>query len=152
MRAAKINIWLSLGLVFLLVLGFAIMGTGFVYSEEEVSSAEAEIRVIEVDMQNFYFDPEVIKVDPGEEVTFAVRNPSSAFHTFTIYHSPTEREEALVNISMGGNTEEPVEVTVTMPEEEKVLYLVCLPHEGIDMVGQVIVGNPEIEEESTDEK
>ena len=97
-------------------------------------------REIVVDMLNFYFEPSEIKVEPGEEVTFNVNNPSTAFHTFTIYHSRTDRTDPIVNISLSGGGKE--QITVTMPEEEKVLYLVCLPHEGIDMVGSIIVGNP----------
>ena len=97
-------------------------------------------REIVVDMLNYYFEPSEIQVEPGEEVTFIVNNPSTAYHTFTIYHSKTDRAEPIVNISLSGGEKE--EVTVRMPEEEKLLYLVCLPHEGIDMIGSVIVGNP----------
>lgn len=108
-----------------------------VINDNEASSKPREIIV---DMLNFYFEPAEIQVEPGEEVTFIVNNPSTAFHTFTIYHSRTDRAEPIVNISLSGGGKE--EVTVRMPEEEKVLYLVCLPHEGIDMVGSIIVGNP----------
>ncbi|MGM0415144.1 MAG: DUF3179 domain-containing (seleno)protein [Bacillota bacterium] len=97
-------------------------------------------REIVVDMLNFYFEPSEIQVEPGEEVSFIVNNPSNAFHTFTIYHSRTDRAEPIVNISLSGGEKE--QVTVTMPVEEKTLYLVCLPHEGIDMVGSIIIGNP----------
>ncbi|TDO73750.1 plastocyanin [Halanaerobium saccharolyticum] len=119
--------------------------SGSVYAEEDMT-AEENIKVIEVDTLNFVFDPEIIRLNPGEKVKFIVSNPSSAFHTFTIYHSKSERKNPIVNISLSSGDEKTE--TVTMPDEEKILYLVCLPHEGIGMVGQVIVGNPEVEEES----
>ena len=100
--------------------------------------AEEEIREIIVETHNFYFEPEVINVEPGEEIKFTVKNPSSAFHTFTVYHTRTEREEAVVNISLSAGEEK--SVTVTMPDEEQELYLVCLPHERVEMIGSIIVG------------
>jgi plastocyanin len=149
MKLIKETSKLYLTLFFLLILGMLLMVVGIVYAEEDMT-AEEQIRVIKVDTLNFVFEPEIIKVNPGEKVKFVVNNPSSAFHTFTIYHSKSERQNPIVNISISSG-EEKTE-TVIMPNEEKILYLVCLPHEGIDMIGQVIVGNPEIEEESSNEK
>lgn|GEM_PF-606018 len=114
--------------------------TELIDNDNDLVSETSEPREIVVDMLNFYFEPSEIQVEPGEEVTFIVNNPSTAFHTFTIYHSRTDRTDPIVNISLSGGGQE--QVTVTMPEEEKTLYLVCLPHEGIDMVGSVIVVNP----------
>jgi len=149
MKSTKKTSHLYLTLFSLLLMGMILMLVGTVYAEEDMT-AEEKIRIIEVDTLNFIFEPEIIKVNPGEKVKFVVSNPSSAFHTFTIYHSKRERKNPIINISLSSG-EEKTE-TVTMPNEEKILYLVCLPHEGIDMIGQVIVGNPEIEEESTNEK
>ena len=149
MRSTKETSHLYLTLFSLLILGMLLMLAGTVYAEED-TTAEEKIRVIKVDTLNFVFEPEIIKVNPGEKVQFVISNPSSAFHTFTIYHSKSERKNPIVNISLSSGDEKTK--TVTMPNEEKILYLVCLPHEGIDMIGQVIVGNPEIEEESSNEK
>ena len=149
MRSTKGTSHLYLTLFSLLILGMLLMLAGTVYAEED-TTAEEKIRVIKVDTLNFVFEPEIIKVNPGEKVQFVISNPSSAFHTFTIYHSKSERKNPIVNISLSSGDEKTK--TVTMPNEEKILYLVCLPHEGIDMIGQVIVGNPEIEEESSNEK
>ena len=139
MRSTKKRVHLNLTLFFLLIIGVILILSGSVYAEED-------IKVIEVDTLNFVFDPEIIRLNPGEKVKFVVSNPSSAFHTFTIYHSKSERKNPIVNISLSSGDEKTE--TVTMPDQEKILYLVCLPHEGIGMVGQVIVGNPEVEEES----
>ena len=149
MRSTKETSHLYLTLFSLLILGMLLMLAGTVYAEED-TTAEEKIRVIKVDTLNFVFEPEIIKVNPGEKVQFVISNPSSAFHTFTIYHSKSERKNPIVNISLSSGDEKTK--TVTMPNEEKILYLVCLPHEGIDMIGQIIVGNPEIEEESSNEK
>lgn len=145
MRSTKKRVHLNLTLFFLLIIGGILIMSGSVYAEEDMT-AEENIKVIEVDTLNFVFDPEIIRLNPGEKVKFIVSNPSSAFHTFTIYHSKSERKNPIVNISLSSGDEKTE--TVTMPDEEKILYLVCLPHEGIGMVGQVIVGNPEVEEES----
>lgn len=145
MRSTKKIISINLTLFFLLILGIIFIMTGAVYTEEDMT-AEENIKVIEVDTLNFVFEPEIIRLDPGEKVKFIVSNSSSAFHTFTIYHSKSERKNPIVNISLSSGDEKTE--TVTMLDEEKIIYLVCLPHEGIGMVGQVIVGNPEVEEES----
>lgn len=145
MRSTKKISQFNLTLFFLLIIGIVVMVTGSVYAEEDMT-AEENIKVIEVDTLNFVFNPEIIRLNPGEKVKFIVRNPSSAFHTLTIYHSKSERKNPIVNISLSSGDEKTE--TVTMPDQEKILYLVCLPHEGIGMVGQVIVGNPEVEEES----
>lgn len=114
--------------------------------EIDEEAEEIEAREIIVETHNFYFEPEVINVEPGEEIKFTVKNPSSAFHTFTVYHSRTEREEAVVDISLSAGEEK--SVTVTMPDEEQELYLVCLPHEGVEMIGSIIAG--ELPEETDD--
>ena len=145
MISTKKTVNLNLTLFFLMIIGIIVMLTWSVYAEEDMT-AEEKIKVIEVDTLNFVFNPEIIRLNPGEKVKFIVSNPSSAFHTFTIYHSKSERKNPIVNISLSSGDEKTE--TVTMPDQEKILYLVCLPHEGIGMVGQVIVGNPEVEEES----
>ncbi len=145
MRSFKKTVNLNLTLLSLLIIVIIVMLTGAVYSEEDMI-AEENIKVIEVDTLNFVFEPAIIRLNPGEKVKLIVNNPSSAFHTFTIYHSKSERKNPIVNISLSSGDKK-TEI-VTMPDQEKILYLVCLPHEGIGMVGQVIVGNPEVEEES----
>lgn len=145
MRSTKKTVHLNLRLFFLLIIGMIFILSGSVYAEEDMT-AEENIKFIKVDTLNFVFDPEIIRLNPGEKVKFIVSNPSSAFHTFTIYHSKSERKNPLVNISLSSGDEKTE--TLTMPDQDKILYLVCLPHEGIGMVGQVIVGNPEVEEES----
>ncbi len=115
----------------------------------DVDAEEDPDREIVVDMHDNYFASEdaleealeedefVIQVEPGEEINFIVRNVGDIHHTFTIYHSPDDREEPLADVGLDGGEEETV--TVTMPDEETELYLVCLPHENIDMVGEIVV-------------
>jgi plastocyanin len=128
----KKNIFmLTVILVFLTaVLSFSLMA--------EETEELAELREIEVILNNFDFVPEQINVEPGEKIRFKLINPSSAYHTFTIYNSKTDREEAVVNIALSSGEEK--EVVVQMPTNDTELYLVCLPHEGIEMTGKVIVG------------
>jgi len=99
-----------------------------------------EKRTIEVELKNFEFDPAEIRVKPGAEIEFVLDNPSSAYHTFTVYQAPDDRDQPLVDVSLSAGEQKTV--TVTMPEEDTELYLVCLPHEEIEMTGSIIVGNP----------
>jgi plastocyanin len=128
----KKNIFMLTAILFVLaaVFSFSLMAE----EKEEL----AEFRIIEVVMNNFDFVPEQINVEPGEKIRFKLINPSSAYHTFTIYNSKTDREEAVVNIALSSGEEK--EVVVQMPTNDTELYLVCLPHEGIKMTGKVIVG------------
>ena len=128
----KINIFILTTALFLISVIFSFS----VLADQTESSAE--LRTIEVVMNNFAFVPDKINVEPREKVRFKLTNPSSAYHTFTIYNSKTDRKEAVVNVALSAGEEK--EVVVQMPTNEKELYLVCLPHEGIEMTGKVIFG------------
>ena len=127
----KKNILILTAILFVLA---AVLSFSVIAEETEDS---AEIRKIEVILNNFDFVPEKINVEPGEKVRFKLINPSSAYHTFTIYNSKTDREEAVVDIALSDGEEK--EVVVQMPAKKTELYLVCLPHEGIEMTGKIIV-------------
>jgi len=127
-----------------LVLSTGVMAGYHDDAAQEEEEAEEELRVIEVEMRDFYFEPDEIKVESGEEVEFKITNPSETPHTFTVYYSEEKQEEyeekqdePLVDISLDPGEEETV--TVEMPDEEQELNLVCIPHENMDMVGTIIV-------------
>ena len=126
--------------IFILTTALFLISVIFSFSVlADQTESPAELRTIAVVMNNFDFVPNQINVDPGERVRFKLTNPSSAYHTFTIYNSKSDREKAVVNAALSAGEEK--EVVVQMPDNETELYLVCLPHEGLEMTGKVIVGD-----------
>jgi len=61
---------------------------------------------LELDADDFYFNPTFIKAAPGQKVTLEIKNEGSATHTFT---SPT------LNIDQEIAPDKSVKVDVTMP-------------------------------------
>ncbi len=90
-----------------------------------------------------HFDPHVARVNVGGTVTFVNK---SGNHSTTAYH-PDNDEPQLVpddaaSWDSGTLMEEGKEFTHTF-ETEGVYHYYCIPHEGLGMIGSVIVGEPE---------
>lgn len=116
----------------------ALAGWAFAESEE----AGEDSNDVVVTMENFAFKPERYVVMPGEKIRFQVKNPSTGYHTFTIMRSSEDRDNPLVDADAPPGEDQVIELT--MPEEETTLFLVCVPHEFLGMVGEIVVTpNPE---------
>jgi len=122
---------------FALVLMLVAAGVWATAAEPE-ESAQGEVTVTAL---NFAFEPSTVVVKAGEKIRFQVKNPSSGYHTFTVYRSSKDRENALVDADVPPRQDQVIELE--MPDEEITLYLVCLPHESLGMVGSIVVkANP----------
>ena len=80
---------------------------------------------VEMELDDFYFEPSVLLGDPGQTITIDLRNDGSATHTFTL-------DDQEVDVSLLPEATERVEVTI--PEDGAVVF-VCRFHEGQGMRG-----------------
>ena len=96
----------------------------------------SDVREITVTTEDFFFDPSGINLTPGEKVKFTVTNPTSEFHTFTIALT-SGKDQILLDLPIIGGETQSAEFTV--PPGFASLYLFCIPHESIGMVGSVNV-------------
>ena len=79
--------------IFILTTALFLISVIFSFSVlADQTESPAELRTIAVVMNNFDFVPNQINVDPGERVRFKLTNPSSAYHTFTIYNSKNREQ------------------------------------------------------------
>jgi plastocyanin len=93
---------------------------------------------VEVETLNLEFVGERWKFAPGETIRWVVHNPSSAFHTFTIFPSPRDRN-ALVNIGLSPG--QSGEAVLAVPDEPSELCVACLPHDAVNMVGSIQISD-----------
>jgi plastocyanin len=82
---------------------------------------------IDVEADNYYFDPSVITGQPGQQVTITVKNESSTEHNFTIKSQDVDQDIE------GGKDET---VTVTMPTSGTVSFF-CEYHQSHGMAGEL---------------
>lgn len=87
---------------------------------EELSGDEMDL-----ELDDFYFEPTFVHAEPGQSVTVRLRNEGDARHTFTI---PGTDVDAVVAAGEEG------EVQVTLPSEGPVVF-VCRFHESRGMRG-----------------
>lgn len=119
------------------LLAFALGAVPLLGAAQGEGEGEGAVRDVVVEMSNFAFSPSEIVVAPGERIRFLIKNPSSGYHTFTVAHSKAELDKPLVDADAPPRQDQVVEMT--MPSEEITLYLVCLPHESLGMVGSIVV-------------
>ncbi|MDQ1697571.1 MAG: Cupredoxin-like domain [Frankiaceae bacterium] len=84
---------------------------------------------VELEADNYYFSPSVLKGKPGEKVTIHVANDSSTEHNFTI-----DAQNINKDLSSGGD----VTVTATFPQSG-VLSFFCEYHKSQGMAGGLLV-------------
>lgn len=97
--------------------------------------AEAQPKevVVNITAGEGYFDPDVIMVNQGQEVTVEIENVTNTEHTFTI-------DEFDVDVSLTPGTRE--EVTFTVTEEGTFeFYCALFGHRDDGMHGELVVGN-----------
>jgi len=82
---------------------------------------------IDVEADNYYFEPSVITGKPGEKVTVTIENEGSTEHNFSI-----ESQDVDEDIDAGKD----VTVTVTMPSSGTVSFF-CEYHKSQGMAGEL---------------
>ncbi len=118
---------------YLLIIGILMMLAWVVAGcapEEEVPLLEEA--VVDVTAGEGYFDPDVITVDQGQDVTVVVENVTEEYHTFTI-------DELDVDVSIEPGAQE--EVTFTAADEGSFEFYCDEPgHRDDGMYGYLEVG------------
>jgi plastocyanin len=84
----------------------------------------------EVELDDFYFDPTVLRGKPGEKVELELKNEGKTEHTFTI-------DSQGINKDLGPGEE--AEVTVTIPQSGVVSFY-CKFHKSQGMAGGLAAG------------
>jgi plastocyanin len=92
------------------------------HGTKDVSSESGKV---EVELDDYYFDPTILKGKPGQKVELELKNEGKTTHTFTIAEQSINKE-----IQPGDETE----VEVTFPQSGA-LKFVCTFHQSQGMVG-----------------
>ena len=113
----------------LLVLIASACGGGSGSSPESSSSKSSESASgkIEVEMDDYYFEPKVIKGEPGDTVTLELKNEGSAEHNFELESQGIDQD-----VQPG----EEAEVDITIPDSGSVEFY-CKFHESQGMEGKI---------------
>jgi len=80
---------------------------------------------LEVEMDDFYFNPTFIKVKPGSTVTLTLKNEGKAQHTFT---------STALGVDQAVDPGKDVDITITVPASVPIEYH-CQFHQGSGMQG-----------------
>ncbi len=117
---------------FLLIIALVLMLAGFITGCEPEEVAPPEEAEVNVTAGEGYFDPDVITVDQGQDVTVVVENVTEEYHTFTI-------DELDVDVSIEPGAQE--EVTFTAADEGSFEFYCDEPgHRDAGMYGYLEVG------------
>ena len=123
--------WLT-GLVVLLAMIVVVTTSGSlgVFAESNVVTQPMEtVKMIEVELNDDYFNPKVITIPNGRTTTLILKNQGKKEHTFTV-------EKLGIDAEIQPGTEK----TITMkPEKPGTYELICRYHFQEGMVGKVIV-------------
>ncbi|MFB6106756.1 MAG: plastocyanin/azurin family copper-binding protein [Halobacteriaceae archaeon] len=113
----------------------------------QISDGPAEEATVEMTMlseEDPVFAPEVAWVKPGGSVTW--KNVDEEEHTATAYAAANDDPQRIPDGASAwdsGRLETDATYTQTF-DTEGVYDYYCVPHEGLGMVGVVIVGNPDL--------
>ena len=116
----------SIALVLMLAAAACGGGSGSNSNTSSESSASSSGK-IEVEMDDYYFDPKVIKGKPGDTVTLELKNEGSVDHNFELESQGVDQD-----VSAGSEAE----VDVTIPESGSVEFY-CKFHESQGMEGKL---------------
>jgi plastocyanin len=94
------------------------------------SGGDSSAKTVELEADNFYFEPEAIDAKAGDTLTIEVENEGDAPHTFTVDALDIDQE-----IAPG----ESAEIEVTVPDSGGVDFY-CRFHEGRGMKGTIGAG------------
>jgi plastocyanin len=106
----------------------ALAGTVNNKGTKDISSAGASTK-LEVELDDFYFEPTFIKVAPDQKVTIELKNEGSVAHTFTLTALDIDQE-----VQPG----QKAEVTVTAPASGNAAFF-CRFHKDSGMQGAFFV-------------
>ena len=84
----------------------------------------------EVELDDYYFEPTVLKGKPGQKVTLELKNEGKVAHTFTISNQSVDKE-----LQPGDEGQ----VDVTFPQSGQVEF-VCKFHQSSGMIGALQAG------------
>jgi plastocyanin len=84
----------------------------------------------EVELDDFYFEPTVLRGKPGSQVTLELKNEGSTEHNFSI-----DSESINKDVEAG----EDAKVTVTFPKSGELSFY-CKYHKGMGMAGALAAG------------
>jgi plastocyanin len=101
----------------------SIMGTQV--ESHGTKDVSAETEKIEIELDDNYYEPTILKGKPGQKVELELKNEGNAAHTFTLSEQSVDEE-----IQPGDETE----TEVTFPQSGE-LKFVCKFHEGEGMIG-----------------
>ena len=93
------------------------------HGSEDVSGKSS----VEVEQDNYYFNPTILTGSPGEKVTITLKNEGSTTHNFSLDQQ---------NLSKDVSTGQQATVTVTFPRSG-VLEFYCRFHRSLGMVGEL---------------
>jgi plastocyanin len=86
---------------------------------------------MEVELDDFYFEPTFIKAKPGEKITIEVKNEGKAVHTFTSTDLGNVDEQLAAGTSK--------KITVTAPQSGQAVFF-CRFHQSQGMQGAIYIG------------
>ncbi|ELY61668.1 plastocyanin/azurin family copper-binding protein [Natronococcus jeotgali] len=111
----------------------------------ESPSENAEVAMVSDD--GHYFNPHVVWIKPGGTVTWTLE---SGGHTTTAYHADVDKPQRIPDDAESwdsGILDEEGQTFEQTFDVEGVYDYFCQPHEGMGMVGSVIVGEPDSHEQ-----
>src|SRR5262249_25414530 len=103
-----------------------IMGTQV--QSHGVKDVSNETGKVEIELDDYYFNPTILKGKPGQKVELELKNEGNTTHTFTIAEQSINKQ-----IQPGDETE----VDVTFPQSGA-LKFVCTFHQSEGMVGALM--------------
>lgn len=105
----------------------------------------AEVAMVSED--GHHFEPHLVWIEAGGTVTWTLE---SGAHTTTAYHADADRPQRIPDGAAGWDSGTIAEAGRTYErtfEDEGVYDYFCRPHEGMGMVGSVVVGEPDPHEQ-----
>ena len=102
--------------------------TAQVHGTKDVSNESGKV---EIEMYDYYFEPTILKGEPGKKITLELKNEGENPHTLTISDQGVDQE-----VQPGDEAE----ADVTFPQSGELTF-VCRVHEGKGMVGALEVSS-----------
>ncbi|MEM4969839.1 MAG: cupredoxin domain-containing protein [Sulfolobales archaeon] len=95
---------------------------------QRTTSAQVS-REIEVELDDYYFEPKSISIPLGETVRLVLKNEGRSTHTFTI-------DELGINVRLAPGETRTIEIT---PDKVGSYIFYCIPHRALGMVGNITI-------------
>jgi plastocyanin len=95
------------------------------------TKSAAKAGEIDLEADDFYFEPTFVSGNPGQKVTLKIENDSTTLHNFSVKSQNVDSD-----LQPKGDTQ----VTVTIPDSGVLLFF-CKYHSGQGMNGELLSGN-----------